>query len=262
MLKGIALLFAITELSAEDANARRLLQFAQFPAVPRPQEPGAPAPPSQGGGITLNIPGQGGWGSAPAPAPQYNNVPAPPIGGVAVPAPAPWGGNSGYYTTAPPSLAMGPMIPPFRDIYKCEGGAMGPCAGSYVVVPNPLDGFSFECSAQSACKGADISMKLDAETTNIAWFHGLKCTSDQACYGATVRFDNNQFGGHSLEVERIECNGVGACNNMEVILGHNTQLMEFVCNAGECDFCTVKLDPADPGMSCYVMSMQALKYPA
>jgi len=139
---------------------------------------------------------------------------------------------------------------------------MGPCAGSYVTVPNPLDGFSFECSAQNACKGAEISIKLDAETTNIAWFSGLKCSSNFACYGTTVRFDNNQFGGHSLEVDSIECNGQGACNNMEVILGHNTQLMEFICNAGECDFCTVKLDPADPGVSCYVMAMQHLKYPA
>jgi len=138
---------------------------------------------------------------------------------------------------------------------------MGPCAGSYMTIPNPLDGFSLECSAQNACKGSEISIKLDAETTNIAWFSGLKCSSPGACYGTTVRFDNNQFGGHSLEVERIECNGTGACNNMQVILGHNTQLMEFVCNAGECDFCTVRKDPADPGMSCYVMAMQALKYP-
>jgi len=263
MMKGIAFLLAITELSAEESSARRLLQFPQFPSVPRPQQPGAPAPPSGGGGgTTVVIPGGqgGGWGAAPAPVP---NIPAPqPWGGVQVPAPAPWGGNSGYYTTAPPTLQMGPLVPPFRDIFKCEAGAMGPCAGSYLTIPNPLDGFSLECSAQNACKGSEINIKLDAETTNIAWFSGLKCSSPAACYGTTVRFDNNQFGGHSLEVERIECNGAGACNNMEVILGHNTQLMEFVCNAGECDFCTVKLDPRDPGMSCYVMAMQALKYPA
>jgi len=136
------------------------------------------------------------------------------------------------------------------------------CKASYLTVPNPLDGFSFECSAVNACKGSEIHMKLDAESTNIAYFNGMKCSSDGACYGATVRFDNNQFGGHSLEVMSIECNGVGACNNMDILLGHNTQLMEFICNPGECDFCKVRTDPADPGMSCYVMAMQGLKYPA
>jgi len=210
--------------------------------------------------MTVVIPG--GQGQMP-PAQPVQMPPAPsPWGGVQVPAPAPWGGNSGYYTTAPPTLAMGPLIPPFRDIIKCEGGAMGACNNAYVLVPNPLDGFSFECSSVNACKGSEVQIKLDAETTNIAWFSGIKCSANAACYGTKVRFDNNQFGGHSLEVERIECNGVGACNNMEVILGHNTQLMEFVCNAGECDFCTVKTDPRDPGMSCYVMAMQSLKYPA
>lgn len=139
---------------------------------------------------------------------------------------------------------------------------MGSCAGAYVTIPNPLDGFTLECAAERACKGSEVLFKLDAETTNIAWFWGIKCSAPAACYGTTVRFDNNQFGGHSLEIDRIECNGPGACNNMEVILGHNTQLMEFVCNAGECDFCTIKTSHADPGMSCYVMAMQGLKYPA
>merc|ERR1712154_409194 len=68
--------------------------------------------------------------------------------------------------------------------------------------------------------------------------------------------DNNQFGGHTLEVLSIECNGVGACNNMDVLLGHNTILHEFICNPGECDFCKVRTDPADPGMSCYVMAIK------
>lgn len=164
-------------------------------------------------------------------------------------------------------MRPGPIAYSFLDIFKCEAapaaGMMAPCAQTAVTVPNPNQGFGMECAAASACQGSTISIVLDKETRDIAMLGGIKCSGAAACRGTTLRIVNGQFGGHSVEVEKIECGGMGACNNMEIVLSGEVKVMELICNPGECEQCVIKTDkPGDRGLSCIVMSLQMMKFPA
>jgi len=170
--------------------------------------------------------------------------------------------------TPPPTLRPGPSdVFGFLDLYKCEAaavtGQVAPCGAAAFTVPNPREGFNFECAATNACKGSKIDLVLDHQTQDIAMLGGIKCSGAAACRGTTFTFVNTQFGGHSLEIEKIECGGMGACNNMEIVLSGEVKLMEMICNPGECEMCVVKTDqPGDRGLACVVMSQHMMQYPA
>merc|ERR1712013_421528 len=93
--------------------------------------------------------------------------------------------------------------------------------------------------------------------------HQIKSRPSARRTGATFNLVNGQFGGKQLEVEKIECGGMGACNNMQIVLSGQVTVMEMICNPGECEKCVIRTDdPRDPTLSCIVMALQMLKYPA
>lgn len=66
-----------------------------------------------------------------------------------------------------------------------------------------------------------------------------------------------------MEIEKIECGGMGACNNMEIVLSGQVKVFELICGPGECEQCVIRTDkPGDRGLSCIVMALQMMKFPA
>eukprot|EP00483_Globobulimina_turgida_P002453 UN02457 len=141
----------------------------------------------------------------------------------------------------------------------------GQCANVVTHIYNVQDSFRFQCEVAGSCSDSNITIFLNQQTSDIEMFDGIFCKEGRkglmkgACEGVIFTLDNQQFGGHSIEIEKIECSGLGSCNNMQIIIGLNTKINELYCDPGQCDGCVVKIRPTDAGVPC--MSLGSNPYP-
>jgi len=130
-----------------------------------------------------------------------------------------------------------------------EGNA---CNNLVKTITNPLNGFGLLCDAPASCSGAQLTLDLNEDPTKpspVANLDAFIFSGEQSGAGATITINNNQginplnLQPYTVEVDTLDCRGVGACNGLTVNTGSNVIIGDIFCFEGTCDGCTINGSP-------------------
>eukprot|EP01083_Nonionella_stella_P035269 96302_1 len=182
---------------------------------------------------------------------------------------APYDPINNPYGIKPNNNPYAPVTTPFPQGMSdllCE--TVGSCANKQLTIFNPVNAFRLVCEVAGSCSGATLTVSLNMMSSGVEFFEGIYCKEGRrganiagACEGSRFILDNTQLGGHSIEIEKLECSGDGSCNNMEIIIGPNAKILGIFCDYNQCDGCVLKVNPWDRGTPCLTPGLVGDPFP-
>jgi hypothetical protein len=156
------------------------------------------------------------------------------------------------------------LIPGLNDLFCPTANS---CSNRQMVLFDPADSFRWTCEVSGTCAGASLTLSLNHMSPNVEAFEGIFCKAGRdgvtpgSCEGIIFKVDNQQLGGASIEIEKIECSGEHSCENAQFILGPNVKVLNVLCDYGQCDGCKLKVLPTDIGTDCTTAGIMGDPFP-
>eukprot|EP01084_Bolivina_argentea_P095061 170904_1 len=158
------------------------------------------------------------------------------------------------YTVESSGLERTIMNTLFNSIlHFCGPPIPGTCTNVIQKIENPKNDFLFECDGPFGCGNSIFDIQINrGQSIDVTSFQGILCKTNNACNGAVFNILNYQS--NVLDIVKIECADIGACNGMIININSKVNIREIICDVGtgRCDGCVVNVtdEPSTSPISC------------